>query len=97
MRFPRHAASMTITHNAHLDYYMTVAVHLADLDDRDRISPSFDSPEERQRCIDTNELWDVVWYPDTPIGSYYVAASTLDGALARACRVQEEADAEVRR
>ena len=38
---------------------------------------SFRSPEERQECIDTNSIWVLHWYPDTPIGSYTLSAPTL--------------------
>jgi|SRR5581483_4313642 len=39
------------------------------------------SEEERQKGYASNSKWSVQWYPDTPIGSYCVAASTLVGAL----------------
>ena len=36
---------------------------------------------ERQRCIDANSLWTARWYPDTPIGSYVIYASTFETLL----------------
>ena len=39
------------------------------------------SPEEKQKAIDTNSMWTAHWYPDTPIGFYYVHASTFAALL----------------
>jgi hypothetical protein len=72
---PPHKASMTITHNEHLDVYETVAQRIEGADyfgDED-----FVSPEDRQRCIDTNELWTCHWYPETPVGFHKLHASSL--------------------
>lgn len=47
-------------------------------------------------CVDLdemrrlNEVWEVQWYPSTPIGSHRVAASTLELALARALELERE-------
>jgi len=58
-------AAEIIAENAH-DYY----------DDE-----SFISPEEKQKCIETNSIWTAHWYPDTPIGSYHLHASTFEALL----------------
>lgn len=34
--------------------------------------------------IDTNEVWELQWYPDTPIGSYKVIGATLESVLKKA-------------
>jgi hypothetical protein len=36
-----------------------------------------DEADYTQACL-TNELWSLQWYPDTPIGSYKIYASTFD-------------------
>ena len=36
------------------------------------------SPEEKLKAIELDSVWELQWYPDTPIGSYYVAASSLE-------------------
>lgn len=38
-------------------------------------------PEEIQRMRDTDTIWELQIYPDTPIGSYTYYASTLDAAI----------------
>jgi hypothetical protein len=35
------------------------------------------SEEEKQKAIKTNSMWTLHWYPDTPIGFYCIAASSL--------------------
>ena len=42
----------------------------------------FRSMDERQEAIDTNSLWELQWYPDTPIGSYSISAPTLPKLMA---------------
>jgi hypothetical protein len=43
---------------------------------------SFRSPEERQECCNTNSVWTLQWYPETPIGSYSISAPTLEKLFA---------------
>jgi len=87
MKLPRHNGSLYITHNEHINYYVTVdemieSCHPA-VDDKDY----FVSEEDMQKCIDTNELWELQWYPDSPIGFYKVCGSSLEIVLARALEI----------
>jgi hypothetical protein len=89
MQLPKHKASLTLTHNDHKDYYESVKQNI------EREHPSYDkedfiSEEDMQKCIDTNELWKLQWYPDTPIGSYTVLGSTLEIVLQRALEIEKE-------
>ncbi len=77
MQLPEHKAALTISHNEHKNSYESVAQHLEMLPD----FYQFPNDEEKQKCIDTNELWSIQWYPKTPGGFFCVAASTLEGAL----------------
>ena len=88
MKLPRHECGLYLTHNRHKDYYETVQEHLShpSLEDDDY----FISPEDKQKCIDTNEIWELQWYPDTPVGFYKVVGSTLDIVLEQANQIQEE-------
>lgn len=80
---PPHECGLFITHNEHRDYYQTAEQYLAEFG-RECVSP-----EERQRCIDTDEVWGLQWYPITPVGSYSVHASTLMACLAAANTVRQ--------
>nr|DAF93438.1 MAG TPA: hypothetical protein [Myoviridae sp. ctshb19] len=78
IELPRHKCSLTITHNDHKDYHRTLAQEIELYGDDN----NWPSDEAKQRAIDTDEIWVIHWYPDTPIGSYRVAAPTLEEALA---------------
>jgi hypothetical protein len=57
--------------------YMTVA-------EMEQHWPSEDwaSDEERKRAIASNSHWQLQWYPETPVGSCSVSASSLPALLA---------------
>lgn len=69
---PKHAAALYITHNDHKAVYYTIEDHYS-IDDREWVSP-----EEKQKAIEQDSVWELHWYPDTPIGSYKVVASSLE-------------------
>lgn len=76
--FPGHKCGLYLTHNEHRDLYEPLAEFIVDRDIK------FADDAARQRAIDTDELWTLQWYPDTPVGFYFVAASTLEEVLALA-------------
>lgn len=39
------------------------------------------SEDEKQRAIETNKMWNLHWYQDTPVGFYSVSASSLPALL----------------
>jgi hypothetical protein len=69
---PKHAAGLYITHNDHKNIYYTIEDHYS-IDDREWVSL-----EEKRKAIELDSVWELHWYPDTPIGSYKVAASSLE-------------------
>ena len=70
---PKHKAALYITHNDHKGGYESVEEHYDYLSSFEWVSP-----EEKQRAIELDSVWELHWYPDTPIGSYKVAASSLE-------------------
>lgn len=72
---PKHKCGLYLTHNEHKDYYKTVLQSIEDCDIND---VDWVSVEERQKAIDSDELWELQWYPDTPIGFYIIRASSLE-------------------
>lgn len=74
---PPHKISLHLNHNQHKAYYETVESYLVTDDGR----LDFRSDEERQACLDTNEIWELQWYPDTPVGFYAIAAPTLEALI----------------
>ncbi len=79
-RLPPHAASLHLTHNQHKAYYETVEQWEAHHEDR---CQDWVSDEQRAKAIAANDVWELQWYPITPIGSYCLLACDL-GALLEA-------------
>jgi hypothetical protein len=65
---------MTVTHNEHKLYYQTAKQFI----EEEYVKAAFLSQDEIDKAIETDEIWSVQWYPDTPIGSCMLYASTLD-------------------
>ena len=78
---PPHAASLNLIHNQHLNYYSTVE---AEEDNADAMgNPWFwVSEEQRAKARETNDVWELVWHPNTPVGSCAVHAADLDVLMA---------------
>jgi hypothetical protein len=69
--------SCHIEHNPHKDFYQTVEQYLTD-----HVYMNEDmSTEDLKECVEKNELWTIQVYPQTPIGFYFVGASTFKRAL----------------
>lgn len=85
MKLPSHKAGLYLTHNQHKDYYEKIEDHLQEYPGFD--DDNFVSAEDRQKCIDTDELWELQWYPETPVGFHKVCGSTLDVVLTRAMEI----------
>jgi len=86
--FPPHKCSLEITHNKHRDYHETAEERIRQQEGYE-CPPAWRSEEEKARAIATNELWEMDWYPDTPIGSYSICAPTLEELLDHAREISE--------
>lgn len=85
MNLPPHI-SLSLAHNEHALYYVNVAAWLGEVEGYK--PPSFQDAAARQRAIDTNSIWTLQWYPDTPASFLHIAAPTLDELLAYAADLQ---------
>jgi len=83
MKFPRHEASLHLTHNDHKSCYLTVA-QAVESGDHGYKDDDWVSEEQKQKAIETNECWTLHWYPDTPVGFCLLSAADLDVLLAAA-------------
>lgn len=96
MEFPRHDCGLHLTHNNHKDYYQTVEQYIKDIADRsdedEGEKEDWVSDEQRTKAIETNEMWELTWYPDTPVGSFCLWASDLEVLLKAANELQEAED-----
>jgi hypothetical protein len=88
IKLPRHKCGLFIEHNCHKNCYQTVEEWIAFCHKNDeRI---FKNESAKQRCISTNEIWTMSWYPDTPVGFYIVAAPTFVELLEFALETDKE-------
>jgi hypothetical protein len=67
---PEHKCGLHLSHNEHKDVYESIQ----DFYD----AKDFVSPEEYIKAIDENSVWQLQWYPETPVGFHIVAASSLE-------------------
>jgi hypothetical protein len=81
--FPKHKCGLYLTHNQHRDYYDTIEEACSDSS-----GPNFKDEAARRRAISLDSIWELQWYPDTPISFYKVAAPTLREVLAFAKEVE---------
>lgn len=85
IKLPNHKGGMTLEHNPHKTVYETVDVYMMG---RER---EFGTDELYRQAVDTEELWTIQWYPDTPVGFISIAAPTLGQLLSLlAVGVQEK-------
>jgi len=84
--FPRHKVCLSINHNNHRVYHESIERYIDDLESGSS-SPWKDS-NARERAIDTDELWEMTWFPDTSAGSYSICAPTLTELLTYAKEIE---------
>jgi len=87
IKFPKHDCELSITHNSHKSNYETVQ----DLILEAKITPDdFVSEQEMNLCIEHNELWEIQWYPNTPVGFHIIYGYTLESILNKANECDDE-------
>jgi hypothetical protein len=86
MNLPTHKCGLYLTHNEHRDCYEPLADFI---DTREGLADDFESPLEFRRSLETDELWVLQWYPETPVGFNRVAAATLEDVLRLAAAVDQ--------
>ncbi len=76
MKFPRHL-TLTLRHNEHKSNYQTVYGYL------DHLGADADWVDQQQavKAVETDEIWELQWYPDTPVGFCRKLAADLEVLL----------------
>lgn len=73
-------SSLSLSFNElHAPNYQTAEEFLRDNPEDDA---DWSSAEEREKAIQTNSVWRLQWYPDTPVGFHAVQASSLGAIFA---------------
>lgn len=80
-KLPKHEASLHITHNQHKAYYDKIEDYILQrqIDDEDWATPT-----SKETAIKTDSLWELQWYPNTPIGFNCVYGATLEEVITKA-------------
>ncbi len=81
--FPAHAASLHLTHNDHKSTYETIEAW----EEHGEREDDWVSREQREKAIANDSVWELQWYPNTPIGFIRLLACDLDVLLAAAKEV----------
>lgn len=72
-------SSLSITFNDHKSNYQTAKEAI---EEGQWFSPDdFVSPVEMQKSIETNTIWSLQWYPQTPVGFHVLYASSFQAIL----------------
>lgn len=74
MTTPRHI-SLRLEHNPHRTNYETVPEYIEHLD------LPWVNDAEKAASIASDEMWEMTWYPNTPVGFLSCAAFNLDALL----------------
>lgn len=80
-QFPPHQCELHLTHNEHRNNYQTLEQFAAD---RELDLDDWVSVEQRDKAMAAQDVWELHWYPDTPVGFYRLFAYDLDVLLAAA-------------
>ena len=78
--------SIEIQFNQHKVYYRTIAEAIED--------GSYDyaywiSEEEKYNAIAADSVWELTWYPDTPVGSHSILGASLKAVVNAALEEKE--------
>lgn len=76
-------AGVHLTVNEHRNYYESAEHRIDDWYAGLECPPTIDA-ETRRLMIETDTIVDLIFYPDTPIGSYHIVHYDLDHALVEA-------------
>ena len=82
MKFPEHKCGLYLSHNPHCDVYESVEEYYH--------TEFFISLVDMQSCINTDDVWELQWHPDTPFGLHRVVGSSLELVMAEALRIEAE-------
>lgn len=81
---PAHECGLSIEHNEHKVYYESIGEYLG----RHEMAETWKDKEAWQRMMDTDEIWEMQWFPRTPVVSAHVCAPTLSELLEWAKEVE---------
>ena len=79
MNFPEHKCGLYLTHNAYKDIYQSIEAAVAEFDSNGHTD--WWLPGEREKALATGDIWELQWYPNTPVGFHFRLAASLEAVL----------------
>lgn len=83
MKFPTHRCELSLTHNEHKSYYESAEKFVTERE------AMWKDDESKKRAVETDEIWQLQWYPRTPVTFNRVMAPTLQELLELAATLDE--------
>jgi hypothetical protein len=77
MNLPQDKFGLTLDHNPHKAVYDTIVDWIGESDGH----ATWESEEMKQKAIEDDNVWTLVWYPDTTLSFFFIAAPTLEDLL----------------
>jgi hypothetical protein len=84
---PEHKCGLYLTHNEHRDFYESAEEYIYNRG----FEAEFISPEEMKKAIAEDSIWQLQWYPETPIGFHKICAASLE-AIQEAIRARGQSE-----
>lgn len=76
MKLPDHKCGLFLEHNVHRNFYENAADWIEQNDHY-----TWKDEASKQVAVQSDSVWTLQWYPETPIGFFAVAAPTLEELL----------------
>ena len=74
---PIHNAGLSLEHNPHKNVYASVKEYA----DKPGFEDLWVSAIDMQKAIETDEMWCLTWFPESPIGSCTIFGATLQSVM----------------
>ena len=78
INWPKHLGGLHLTHNANKSYYESAKQVL---DNDPEMCLDWISAEERTKAYENDSIWEIYFYPDTPVGFIRLRASTFEALM----------------
>ena len=82
MQFPKYNISLCLSHNEYKNYYSSIETAVEDHTVRE-----FWLVGEKEKALATGDIWELQWYPSTPIGFHKVVGASLEVVMSAAINI----------
>lgn len=82
--FPPHKAGLSLWHNEHVTEYKSFDQWWDEMESFGFDETDWVSPEQFRLAKETGDVWELRWYPNSPVGSCCVFGHDLEAVLKHA-------------